>query len=759
MNHMDGKKSRDASGALAGRPGRIGRRLLWRVGLASLLAVLVLTGVQAALLYRGEIETVRRHLTLIEHTQLQGMAKSLWNFNDQMLAAELDGVRNFPGISYAAVIVDGRVLASSGASRDVGVLSEELPIVYVDRDGLHPLGFLRLQADTTGMRREVLAKSLSSLLLFALLVCSVAFFIYLFFERMVTRHLTDIADRLGALSFDGGSRELSLDRKTRPGDELDVIVDSANTMFREIRRSYEQLNGNRRLLEYVLNTVPQSIFWKDKDLVYRGCNAAFARDAGLASPAMIVGKTDADLPWKPEEAARYNMDDRFCIETRRARRHIREPQRRADGEEVWIETNKLPMLDDAGEVEGVLGVYEDITARIRAEEELTRSKEEAEAASRAKSVFLANMSHEIRTPLNGILGMLQVLRGEIGDEAQLGYVDLAVKSSRRLSELLSDILDLSRIEAGKMQVEEEVFGISELGMSVLETFDVPAMDKGLHITVRTDSGLPAQLSGDVGKIKQILFNLVGNAVKFADSGTITVEMSALPSRGGDVLPVLFAVTDEGPGIPDELLADIFNPFVQGEESFVRRYQGAGLGLSIVKRLAECMGGSVAVDSAVGRGTSVYFSLPLHAAAPGAQAAEPVPPPSPGPGGKRRVLVAEDDSVTRLATRKILEREGYEVEVVKDGLEALAMLADASFDLVLMDIQMPRMDGVAATRAIRSSDRYAHLRGVPIVAMTAYAMVGDREKFLDAGLDDYIAKPIERKALVALVARLLQGQGR
>lgn len=386
---------------------------------------------------------------------------------------------------------------------------------------------------------------------------------------------------------------------------------------------------------------------------------------------------------------------------------------------------------------------------------LEKSKEKAELANRTKSEFLANMSHEVRTPLNGVLGMLQLLGTTNPTEEQREYIFTAIKSTKRLTRLLSDILDISRIEAGKMQLVETEFDLHKTKKSIQELYALEAEKKGIRLEFLRDTNMHTTFVGDETRLRQILFNLVGNALKFTDRGEVQVETTLLPVSKGPFSRLLITVSDTGIGIPDENLREIFEPFVQAEGSYTRRFQGAGLGLSIVRRLVELLGGTIAIDSTVGKGTTFYISLPLKAPdMASAGATIPGPTQVPDTRSPLRVLLAEDDAVSSLTGKRLLEKAGCHVAVAKDGREALQLLAEQDFDLILMDIQMPTMDGVEATKAIRGTQALGAKANVPIVAMTAYAMTGDKETFLAAGMDDYLAKPVDKAELMNVIERVL-----
>jgi PAS domain S-box-containing protein len=394
----------------------------------------------------------------------------------------------------------------------------------------------------------------------------------------------------------------------------------------------------------------------------------------------------------------------------------------------------------------------DITRQKSTERGLVLAKESAETANRAKSEFLANMSHELRTPLNGIMGMMQLLQGSLLDEEQRQFVSMAITSSDRLTRLLTDLLDISRIEAGKLDILEQEFSIAEVSDSVFDLFTPTARAKGITLECAVDPFLPTRLIGDDARLRQILFNLVGNALKFTETGSVRVEMVPLAGRDDGMVRVLFSVSDTGIGIPEARIQELFKPFVQVDSSYTRRHQGAGLGLAIVRRLVHMMGGHATMDSELGQGTSVHVVLPfkLPAREAAARAQDGAAPPPRG----LRLLLVEDEPSNAFVIRRLLEKSGHEVVLVENGRQVLDILIREDFDCILMDVQMPVMDGVEATRAIRSSETLGAKCRIPIIALTAYAMDGDRKKFLQAGMDDYLSKPVSLEKIHAALKQVL-----
>lgn len=381
---------------------------------------------------------------------------------------------------------------------------------------------------------------------------------------------------------------------------------------------------------------------------------------------------------------------------------------------------------------------------------LIRARDEAEEANAAKSMFLSNMSHEIRTPMNGIDGMLRILEeGETSPDRR-HYFSLARNASKSLLSIIDDILELSKIETGAYEFREVDFPTRRVIDETAEVLSVNASEKGLKLNLRIDEDTPTFVHGDPDRLKQVLFNVVGNAIKYTEEGRVDIRARVGQRRGKWVL-LLFEVEDTGVGMTEEEQAVIFRPFAQADSSYAKRYKGTGLGLALSKRLSESMGGGIWCRSSKGVGSTFWFTSWLQVAEPaGATESEGQPFPA---ENNLSILVAEDDRINQVVVRKNLEREGHRVKIVGDGRALLDVLPSVKPDLVLMDVQMPDLDGVETTRRIRT-EMPESVRGVPVIALTAYVSDEDRKRFIEAGMDAHALKPIDIPSLRETIQSVL-----
>ncbi len=551
------------------------------------------------------------------------------------------------------------------------------------------------------------------------------------------------------------------------GEEYPVRLEARNIPYKgktvrvvefrditESRRAEEALLQAKKEFEGIFENSQVGIMLLQGGRFLARGNQRLADLMGYESPEEMVGLSMREVHLDEEHFVEFGKRYYQAL-TRNEQTQVEYQLKKKDGTPVWcILSGKA--LDPGDLDKGVIWVVDDLSRRKALEEQLTKAKDAAEAANQAKSEFLANMSHEIRTPLNGIMGMLQLMQTTAIDGEQTEYIVTAVRSCKRLTRLLSDILDLSRVEAGKMEISMNVFELRDVMDAVVQLFTPTAREKKLGIRVHIDPAIPATLKGDAARLQQVLGNLVGNAIKFTRIGRIEIDAHALPPRNPDEYRVLFSVADTGIGIPDDKLGMLFKPFSQVNQGYTRDYQGAGLGLSICKRLVGLMGGHIAIESLPGEGTTVHFCVAFGCAEP----ATAVPPPaSPREDRPRElsILFAEDDQVNRLSTMRLAEKSGHRVVAVETGRQVLDALRDGDFDIVLMDVQMPDMDGLEATRRIRNGEAGADKADIPIVSLTAYTMAGDRETFIAAGMDGYLAKPVAMEELQRVLIEVLEGR--
>ncbi|MDP1738555.1 MAG: ATP-binding protein [Caulobacter sp.] len=424
--------------------------------------------------------------------------------------------------------------------------------------------------------------------------------------------------------------------------------------------------------------------------------------------------------------------------------------RARDGKQTVVSYNATTFYDRSRTLQGVFAAARDVTEQKRVEAELQQAKADAESASRTKSDFLASMSHEIRTPMNAIMGIADLLAKTPLTAEQDNYVQIFRRSGDNLLNLINDILDLSKVEASQLDLERTGFSLGDHLEKVIEMVAVPAHQKGLTLTCHIAPGVGADLIGDPTRLRQVLLNLLGNAIKFTESGTVSLLVE--PDRDPAIpTAVRFTVSDTGIGIPQEKLASIFERFTQADSSTTRRFGGSGLGLTISKRLVELMGGRIWVKSKVDKGSVFTFSVPFETWAAGDRpVSAPVGVGSAPAMPRLRILMAEDSPDNRTITLAYLEDTPYSIDIAETGKAALEMFKAGDYDLVLMDRQMPVMDGLAAARAIRAWEKATDRAPTPIIALTASALKGDRETCLAAGCTAYLSKPIKQDVLLQAI---------
>ncbi|WP_163340467.1 response regulator [Desulfopila sp. IMCC35008] len=569
----------------------------------------------------------------------------------------------------------------------------------------------------------------------------------------------DRKDELGdmARTFNEMSEKLMQNRGEldRHHTNLEQLVrDRTAELFQakeQAERTEEKQRQQAELMRIMMETIPHPIFYKDMKGKYIECNDAFMKFLGRKK-SDIIGKTVYDVA-PPDLAPMYNDLDLELLGNPGTRSY-QYPVIGANGESREVSFNKATISDHAGNVIGLVGSMLDIT-------QLVRAREEAEVANRAKSQFLANMSHEIRTPMNGVIGMISLLFDTELTPLQQEYVKTAKTSGETLLRVINDILDYSKIEAGKLEFQEVEFSVHEMVRDCLEILQCRADDKGLELTTVISPEVPGVLFGDRGRLQQILLNLVGNGLKFTDKGEVRVFVEVVEATSRDI-ELKFRVCDTGIGIDIEQQGVLFQSFSQVDGSSTRQFGGTGLGLAISRQLVEMFNGIIEVFSQPGEGAEFWFTARLGLESCGTADSDVTPGQEErglwqaltgddlaqlDTSTSHRILVTEDNSINRQVTTALLEKLGYfDVDAVESGEDALTALTERDYDLVLMDLSMPGLDGFETTKIIR--DGYSGIRNpeIPIIALTAHAMQGVRDRCLTAGMNGYVSKPMALEPL-------------
>jgi PAS domain S-box-containing protein len=515
-----------------------------------------------------------------------------------------------------------------------------------------------------------------------------------------------------------------------------------------------QLQEQLRFVEVLLEATPTAIYLKDIEGRYLRFNKAFADLFGIQR-AEWVGRTVFDLV-SGDAAQMMAAKDQELFRTGQMQTYEAHFTNRQTGVMHEGLYRKAPLTDSAGRVSGLVGTILDVTDRNRLSQELLAAKAHAEAASQAKSDFLANMSHEIRTPMNGVIGMTDLVLDTKLDDTQRDYLTIVKNSAQSLMVILNDILDFSKIEAGKLTIESVDFSLARTVTETLQTIRARAEKKGLALACQISPRVPPFLRSDPGRIRQVLTNLCDNAIKFTATGGVSVSVDGQQQDEG-AFEIHVSVRDTGIGIPLDKQRGVFEAFTQADASTTRQFGGTGLGLTICVRLVDLMGGRIWVESEPGQGSTFHFTVRAQQATANMQPHQTELAPLGGSTIQDRqraiqVLLVEDHPVNQVLARTLLKKWGYEVEVANNGQEAVDLFARQVWDVILMDMQMPVMGGLGATRLIRASEPTG--RHTPIIAMTANAMESDQQECLAAGMDAYVSKPFNPAALKKAIEQTL-----
>ncbi len=563
---------------------------------------------------------------------------------------------------------------------------------------------------------------------------------------------------MGLPNPDGGRIWISANSEAilaSDGRVQSVVISFSDITQRVMAES--ALRESETRLKNVFRSMAEGLVLQDATGAIVEANESAERILGLTRE-QVLGRTSLDPRWRTvrSDGAPFPGEDHPVMVSLRTGRPVHGVEMGVDtpdGRRTWISINAEPVRDESGQLRMVVCSFADVTERKQLLDNLAVARDQALEASRLKSEFLASMSHEIRTPMNGIIGMsgLLVETGLTPEQQEMGLV--IQNSAESLLTIINDILDFSKIEAGKMRIEPVDFELQPLIKETLALLAPRAQEKKVKLFCDIDVGSDVVLRGDSGRIRQVLLNLSGNAIKFTDEGEVHVVARCQHGHGGrSVLRV--EVADTGIGIPVAAQRLLFQPFVQADGSTTRRFGGTGLGLAIARQLVELMGGEIGFHSIEERGSTFWFELNLDkpGVLPVPSPASPIASIAGAVRHRLRLLVAEDNPTNQIVIRRFLERLGHAIDITNNGVEALAQLARQTYDAVLMDCQMPVMDGYTTTKRIRSGELAGVNPRIPIIALTAYAMPSDREKCLAAGMDDYLAKPLRVAELIEALRR-------
>ena len=544
--------------------------------------------------------------------------------------------------------------------------------------------------------------------------------------------------------------------RTKDGTEfweqatITPLLDDTGTIInfvaiKEVITERKAIEQQMALLNFALDTVHEAAYMADKDARFRYVNQEACRATGYSREELLtMGIADVDIDFPAEQWPA--LWQQLTVQ----RSQTFEGRHKTKAGRIYPVEVTANYLEFNGQGYN-LGLVRDITERKKSEAALQEAKERAESASRTKSEFLANMSHELRTPMHGIISMAHLLRSTKLDPEQDEYLENVELSAKSLLTILSDILDISKVEAGKLELEFADFSLRQTIHEVVGAQAYPIRQKGLELVCNLSEELPDILQGDALRVKQIILNLLGNAVKFTAQGQIRIEVRQV-SREGNRVTLRLSVRDTGIGISAAAMERIFAPFEQADSSTTRRYGGTGLGLSICRRLVELMGGRIWAESTQGVGSCFHVELPFLLQKRPEPALSPVKTmlPEHKPSHSLQILLAEDNLINARSMTAILSRLGHQVTTVADGMQAVEQWRSTRWDCILMDVQMPVLDGIEATRMIRREEQQRGSHTL-VIALTAHALRGDRERILAEGFDSYIAKPVDIELLLAELA--------
>ncbi|MEI8006727.1 MAG: ATP-binding protein [Bacteroidota bacterium] len=531
----------------------------------------------------------------------------------------------------------------------------------------------------------------------------------------------------------------------RSNKEKNILSSLLTRTSADLKKVSDNLKIRAEELSTILTTIPAYVYFKDVNLNYILVNQSYAELTGLPVDK-ITGRSLLEI-FPLYKSTGYLETEQKVISSGKENYNIEE-EIEFNGQTRWVNTNLAPIRNPAGHIIGLIGISWDITERKHYESELKRAKELAEAGTMAKNEFIASISHEFRTPMNGILGLSEILKNTPLDESQADLLKGIVSSAENLLVLVNDLLDFSAIEAGKLELDFHPFILDRVLEDVFQMLNMKAREKFLDFSVLISEDVPKHLIGDSQRLRQIIINLAGNAVKFTEKGGIEIHIHLLKSTVDRAL-LRFEVIDTGIGIPQEAKESLFKVFSRVKQNQSKLIVGSGLGLSICKKLTDLLSGEIGVESEKGKGSTFWFTLPFDLTGIKIQQKEKTEESEFKLYTGKRVLVAEDNLINQKIVSFQLKRIGFEVDLVDNGQLALEKYNENYYDIVILDIQMPVMDGYEVAKAIRRKEAITR-NHIPVIALTANAMKGDKELYLAAGMDGYVSKPFTPETLLSAI---------
>ena len=749
----------------------------------------------------SEIRNVHERFALIDSNSVPALSELIWHLNGVGLQRLAEGIAKQRDVSRVTIRNAEDTLVEIGQPTS-GAILREFPLVRslgtakVMPEPGEQLGVLVIEVDQSSIERRLLVESVDKLLFSLVLIVLVAGFVLVLLERRVMRHMRRVASYVDQLTPENLDEHLTLERpaRARP-DELQMLVNGIERMQDSLRQAIDGLEVDiaermrvekalreaKALTDAVFENVPLMIFLKEAtDLKYVMFNRAGEELLGYERQHLL-GKTDLDS-FSLEQATRFSAADREVLDGEAGRLDVpQESVSTASNGERLLHTRKVRIQSPDGTSKFLLGISEDITDRKAVEAELeqhrhhlealvatrtaelemanqslSQAKTAADVANVTKSAFLANMSHEIRTQINGIIGVANLLRREGVSPQQAKRLDTIDASSQHLLSVINNILDISKIEAGKFTLEEAPVDIGSVLGNVNSILAERLQAKGLHLLMEIGQ-LPGNLWGDPTRLQQALLNYVTNAVKFTDQGKITLRVIN-QNETDDRVTLRFEVTDTGIGITPEAMSRLFSTFEQADNSMTRKYGGTGLGLVITRHLAELMGGEAGVESTPSVGSTFWFSVCLKKMEMRRNVERQEPSAVVDAESLirqryagQRILVADDEPLNQEIAMTLLQAVGLLVDTADDGVQAVELVCKKRYAAIFMDMQMPKLNGLEAVRQIRN---FAGCGDLQIIAMTANAFAEDKALCIEAGMNDFLVKPFMPEQLFGVVLRAL-----